>query len=176
VQAPDRASRSGRARAAGASRLYFLDTSAFAKLYIREEGSWTLARWVGQRTVGFFPSVRLYVSRMVLPETVSAITRRRNDRKLRAPEAVRLWHYVFDDFMRRRPVYQIIEPTEDIVLRAALLVATHGLRGYDAVQLASALWLQVRLSDPDALVFVCSDTHLSAAARAERLAVADPLA
>lgn len=76
--------------------------------------------------------------------------------------------------MRRMPFYQIIEPTEDIVLRAGLLVATHGLRGYDAVQLASALWLQMRLSDPDALVFVCSDTNLSRAAKAERLTVADP--
>jgi predicted nucleic acid-binding protein len=153
-------------------RPYFLDTSALAKLYLKERGSRKLAGWVGH-TTGFSTSVRLYVSRMVLPEAISAITRRRNDRKVDPQSAVRIWNEIFNDFAGRTP-YEIVEPSEAIVLRAALLVATHGLRGYDAVQLASALWLQVRLSDPDALVFVCSDAGLSKAAKAERLTVADP--
>jgi predicted nucleic acid-binding protein len=70
--------------------------------------------------------------------------------------------------------YEIVEPREAVVLPAALLVAAHGLRGYDAVQLASALSIHVRLDDPDALVFVSADHSLSEAARAEGLATADP--
>jgi predicted nucleic acid-binding protein len=155
-------------------RTFFLDTSALAKLYMREPGSRKLARWVGERTVGFFPFVRLYVSRMVIPEAMSAITRRRNERKVESRGALWLWNSVLSDFVGRSTPFLIVEPTEDIVIRAALLVAAHGLRGYDAVQLASALSVQARLGDPAALVFVCSDGDLSKAAKAAGLTTADP--
>lgn len=174
MQIPDSIRRPGRSREGSGPRLYFLDTSALAKLYMKEPGSRKLASWVGERTHGASPSVRLFVSRMVLPETISAITRRRNERKVDAFGALQLWNIVLSDFMGRDSRYEIIEPTEAVVLRAALLVAAHGLRGYDAVQLASALAIQVRLSDPDALVFVSADHSLSEAARAEGLAIADP--
>jgi uncharacterized protein len=157
-------------------RSYFLDTSAVAKLYMKEAGSSRLVRWVGDRTIGFSPLVQLYVSRMVIPETISAITRRRNERKVTSRGAVWLWNSVLSDFTQRRPRFQIIEPTEGIVLRAALLVATYGVRGYDAVQLASALSVQARLEDPASLVFVCSDGDLSDAAKAAGLTTADPAA
>jgi len=127
---------------ASSPRLYVLDTSALAKLYIKEPGSRRLARWLGAQAVGFYPSVRMYVSQMVLPEAISAITRRRNAGTVDPRDALRLWNSVLSDFVRPTPLYEIVEPTEAVVLRAALLVATHGLRAYDAVQLASALWLQ----------------------------------
>ena len=139
-----------------------------------EAGSRKLARWVGERTVGFFPSVRLYVSRMAIPETISAITRRRNERKVSSRGAFWLWNSVLSDFVGQNIPYVIIEPSEDIVLRAALLVAGYGLRGYDAVQLATALSVQMRLDDPASLVFVCSDGDLSKAAKAAGLTTADP--
>jgi len=162
---------------AGTSQLtFFLDTSALAKLYMKEPGSRKLARWVGERTVGFFPFVRLYVSRMVIPETISAITRRRNERKVASRGVVWMWNSVLSDFVGGSSPYLIIEPSEDIVLRAALLVATHGLRGYDAVQLATALWVQMHLENPATLVFVCSDGDLSKAAKAAGLTTADPAA
>jgi hypothetical protein len=155
-------------------RRYFLDTSALAKLYMKEPGSQRLARWVGDRTQGFLPDVRLYVSRLVLPEAVSAITRGRQERKVTSRGAVSLWSSVLSDFSGDTLQYEIIEPSEDVVLRAALLVAAHRLRAYDAVHLASALWLHARLSDPASLVFICSDGDLTEAANAEGLATADP--
>jgi predicted nucleic acid-binding protein len=68
----------------------------------------------------------------------------------------------------------VIDVSEVVVGRAAWLVAQHGLRAYDAVHLASALWLQPRLDDPDALVFVCADKKLTKIAQAERLTTVDP--
>ena len=164
----------GHTRTTGDPRRYFLDTSALAKLYMKEPGSQRLARWVGDRTRGFLPTVRLYVSRMVLPEAVSAITRGRGEQKVESKGAVALWSSVLSDFTGDALPYEIIEPTEEIVLRAALLVAAHRLRAYDAVHLALALWLQARLGDPASLVFVCSDGELSKAAKAAGLAAADP--
>jgi predicted nucleic acid-binding protein len=163
------------ARATDRPHPYFLDTSALAKLYMKEPGSQKLARWVGDRRRGFLPSVRLYVSRMVLPEAVSAITRRRNERKVASRGVLGLWSSVISDFVGDTLPYEIIEPTEAVALRAAFLVAAHGLRGYDAVQLASALWLYVRLDHPEALVFVCADNNLIEAARAEGLTAMNPL-
>jgi hypothetical protein len=48
------------------------------------------------------------------------------------------------------------------------------VRGYDGLQLATALAVQMRMNDPAALVFVSADGKLNDAARAERLATADP--
>jgi predicted nucleic acid-binding protein len=114
------------------------------------------------------------VARIVLPEAISAITQRRNERKVDRHGVLQLWSSVLADFSGTASRYEVVELTEAVVLRAALLAATHGLRGYDAVQLATALSVQMRLEDPAALVFVSSDGALTRAAKAAGLATADP--
>ena|SRR5215210_7665596 len=156
--------------------LYYFDTSALVKLYVTERGSRRLRGWVGHRKLGLSPQVRIFVSRLVFPETMSAITRRRNDGTLSQQAASGLWTDVATDFMRGNPPYILVEPTQTIVGRAALLVPTHGIRGYDAVQLATALSVQMRLDDPATLLFVSSDSALTKAAKAAGLATADPAA
>jgi hypothetical protein len=69
------------------------------KLYVKEPGS----RRLVDRKLGFLPSVGVYVSRLVFPETMSAITRRRNDHKLSPTAATDLWGAVASDFMRDIP-------------------------------------------------------------------------
>jgi hypothetical protein len=59
-----------------------------------------------------------------------------------------------------------VEPSEVVVRRAGVLAETHGLRGYDAVHLASA----EALVSVDA-VFVAGDRSLCRAATAIGLAV-----
>jgi uncharacterized protein len=152
--------------------IYYLDSSALVKLYVREAGSRRLAEWVGVRTETGGPSVAISVSRLGFPETMSAITRRRNEGSLSPAEAMKLWNAVFSDFMGGARTYAVIDPTETIIGRAAILVATYGLRGYDAVHLASALRLQMEVQDE--VVFVSADGRLNRAANAERLAIADP--
>lgn len=153
----------------------YLDTSALTKLYVDESGSNELREWIGSPEHGFDPGIRLYTSRIGVPETVSAITRRRNTGTLPRRTSIRnLWHRVVSDFAAPVPPYVVIDVSEVVVGRAAWLVAEHGLRAYDAVHLASAMWLQPRLANPDSLVFVCADKQLSEVAGAVRLTTADP--
>jgi predicted nucleic acid-binding protein len=72
--------------------------------------------------------------------------------------------------------YQIVEVTEALVNTAMTLAERHGLRGYDAVQLAAALELQTALtaSGLPALTLVSADAELNAAASANGLMVEDP--
>ena len=60
--------------------------------------------------------------------------------------------------------------------RAADLARKHGLRGYDAVQLAAALEVNGRFQSASAggITLVSADKELNAAATAEGIAVVDP--
>lgn len=61
-----------------------------------------------------------------------------------------------------------ITVSEKVVTSASSLAVRHGLRGYDAVHLASALLLS-----PSEVLFVTGDRHLREAAAAEGLLTAD---
>jgi len=60
----------------------------------------------------------------------------------------------------------IVDLTGAVVQRAGRLARRHGLRGYDAVQLSSALEIS---ANGAAVEFLCFDRHLNAGARRERL-------
>ena len=72
------------------------------------------------------------------------------------------------DFARQ---YFIIEVSAGLVAEAASLAGKHGLRGYDAVQLAAALEIHAKLPS---LTLALRDAELNAAATAEGLSVDDP--
>ena len=60
--------------------------------------------------------------------------------------------------------------TDDLAARAGDLAWKHGLRGYDAAQLAAALaWREAAEDAGDEIVFACFDSHLRRAATAEGL-------
>ena len=67
--------------------------------------------------------------------------------------------------------YLTISMSDALIDKAAVLARTHGLRGYDAVQLATALevWAQIAT-----IVLISSDGDLNAAAIAEGMPVDDP--
>jgi predicted nucleic acid-binding protein len=56
------------------------------------------------------------------------------------------------------------------------LAEKHGLRGYDAVQLASALVVHAELlvSGVSELLLICADTNLNEVAQVENLSVQNP--
>ncbi len=65
----------------------------------------------------------------------------------------------------------------DAIIRNAIYLAqTHVLRGYDAVQLASAIALDAKLSKLGLLpfIFLSADNNLNSAANAEGLMVDNP--
>jgi len=72
--------------------------------------------------------------------------------------------------------YNIVEVTETLVNRAITLAETHGLRGYDAVQLAAAYEVNLLCTASGLLplTFVSADTELTVAATTEGLTVDDP--
>ena len=72
--------------------------------------------------------------------------------------------------------HRVIEILPGLTSRAASLVQIHGLRAYDAVQLAAALDINTdrAAAGLSAVTLVSADGALNAAAVAEGLAVDDP--
>lgn len=157
-------------------KTFYLDSSALSKLYLREAGSGELERLIGMRHHGFNPSVEVCVSRIALPETLSAIRKQSNIGTITARDAVRLWGEVLGDFLNPRSPYTIYDATEALVGQAAMVVAQHGLRAYDAVHLSTALRARAHMRDGSEFAFVSSDHRLNNVARAERFEVIDPAA
>ncbi|MGH9847398.1 MAG: type II toxin-antitoxin system VapC family toxin, partial [Blastocatellia bacterium] len=72
--------------------------------------------------------------------------------------------------------YALIDVSRSLIGQAADLAEIHGLRAYDAVQLAAALQLQNErnAAKMSGLIFVSANRTLNAAAMAENLIVEDP--
>ncbi|GBC95061.1 hypothetical protein HRbin16_00848 [bacterium HR16] len=72
--------------------------------------------------------------------------------------------------------YRVVLTVPAIVRQAMELAERHGLRGYDAIQLASALAVQQELTyyGAEPLVFVSADDELNRAAQAEGLRIENP--
>ena len=110
---------------------YFLDSSTVVKRYAQEIGTpWVQA--LAAPTAGHL----LVVVRITLVETVAAITRKERGGYITPPDAANALADFQLDFARQ---YAIVEVSAGLVAQAASLARTHGLRGYDAVQLAAAL-------------------------------------
>ncbi len=132
----------------------YFDASAFVKLVVEEEGSDLAASlWDGADAV--------VSSRLSYPEVRAALSAAGRDGRLAGHELRRaggLWEAFWAEV---RPV----ELNAGVTWAAGELADLHGLRGADAVHLASAVAL-----GPDTLVVVW-DRRLHVAASAEGLAV-----
>lgn len=148
---------------------FFLDTSALVKRHIVESGT----AWIMALTD---PSAgnTIAVAEITLVEAAAAIAARH-----RAPsgitleerdEAVDLLLEHFDTEYRIAPLSPMI------ISRAVSLTQNHRLRGYDAVQLATALTTNDSLAEADLpeLTLVAADEDLVSAARSEGLTSDDP--
>lgn len=157
-------------------RHYFLDTSALVKAYSVEVGSSQVMNIIrGSRVRP--PDNRIVVSVLAHPETASAIVQ-----TMDRPDAARRGFGAAD--RRRLPARLasdlangfVLSPADLHIDAAAALVWKHGVRGADAVHLATALAARQDVSEETEFYFVCSDVALSRAAVAEGLAVIDPAA
>ena len=142
---------------------FFLDTGTVLKRYVQETGT----AWVQALAA---PTVRhsLFVVRIMLAETVAAITRRERGGSLAPQDAATAVADFQLDFARQ---YRVVEVSAGLVTQAATLARRHALRGYDAVQLAAAL--EIHATDPS-LTLLSADAELNTAATAEGLSVEDP--
>jgi predicted nucleic acid-binding protein len=147
---------------------YFFDSSALVKRYMSESGS----AWV----IGITNPVvdnDIHIVRITGVEVVSAMTRIRRSGRLPTVDAVVAISDFHHDFSAD---YRITEVTPALVRHAMTLAETHGLRGYDAVQLAATLAVNERrlALGLSAVTLVSADTDLNTAATAEGLTVTDP--
>lgn len=147
---------------------YFLDSSALVKRYAREQGTaWTIGLF--RRAAGN----RLYVARITGVEAAAALARKSRGGHLTTNEATRALARLRRDLGGR---LRIVEITPILLTDAMTLAEKHGLRGYDAIQLAALLEAngeRVRLKLPP-LTLIAADAELLAAGVAEGLATDDP--
>jgi predicted nucleic acid-binding protein len=145
--------------------LYYLETSALVKLYIREPGTERLLQLVRSASEN-----RFAVLSLSQVEFRSAIRRRERVGDLDAKIA----GLVLDRFQQHMETKFLRQPLAESMLDAACeMVERYALRAYDAVHLAACLALKA-VSGPESPTFVCADRQLLQSAMSERLPVLDP--
>ena len=148
--------------------VYFLDSSALVKRYIAEAGT----AWIQQISA---PQARhqLIIARIAWVEVLGALARRQREAILspaRVAEAIQAFRFDLDT------QYKVVELDRPLAELAGKLVGKHPLRAYDAVQLASALWLQSAIPSEKvvSLTFLTADDRLLTIAQAEGLLTDNP--
>jgi uncharacterized protein len=137
--------------------IVYFDTSSLVPIMIEEPSSEVASRLWDE-------AERVTASRLVYAEARAALAMaHRMDRLDR--EGLRAAVAVFEGLHNQ---LEVVEVTEEVVRSAGELAEQFGLRGYDAMHLASAS----TLVDPE-LVFAASDQNLLDAARALEIATAD---
>jgi predicted nucleic acid-binding protein len=150
----------------------FFDSSSLVKKYISETGT----NWV-RNIFNTVPAHEIYVSRITEVEATAAIVRRKKGGSLSASDAALAIQQLRSDFLTR---FRILDVAANVATQACAVVETHALRGYDAVQLASAINIYNRLislgANPSqvSFTFISSDNELNAAAQIEGLTIENP--
>ena len=143
--------------------IWFLDTSALVKRYIRESGSDWLRKEI--------KSHQVLIAQITPVELASALGRNLKQGKVS--------DFVFRQARRRfllhikENQYKIEQMTQLVVNQAMRLAYAYRLRAYDAVQLATAL-VSVNVGERDRMFFVTSDGNLETVAIAEGLQALNP--
>jgi hypothetical protein len=149
---------------------YYVDASALVKRYADESGS----TWVRQMT-GPFAQQTTLLAEITLAEVAAALAA-----KHRAPGGITQEQRdrILSRFLQDCAEHFVLVPVDRLVIdRAVELTQRHRLRGYDAVQLATALITAetMQLQSLSAPIFVAADGDLLTAAAAEHLSVENPL-
>ena len=159
-------------------RYCFLDTSAFAKLYVVESGMNPVRNLVRSARVNP-ASIRVLLCDLTLPETFSAVARVQ-----KAPDAARrglsesalrtAFSLIRQQFAAESRF--LVVPASGCMELAADLVERYRLHGADSVQLAAALQARAVAEDARDFLFVSDDAAQCRAAENEGLEVLRPAA
>lgn len=109
----------------------YLDTSALLKIYVQERGSGEIATWVDSAKI-------VATAIITYAEMAAALAKIKRMQWISSDEADAAWQ----KFVKEYPTLTNIEVTESIILLAGNLAWDYGLRGYDSVHLAAALYWQ----------------------------------
>ncbi len=130
----------------------YLDTSAFIKLYVNEHGAAIARDAVAGASI-------VVTSAIAYVEARAGLARRHREAGMILSDYRRCLRDLDGDW----PKYQRVAVTEVLIREAARVAETLHLRAYDAVHLASALFVANHLQAP--VVFACWDSRLEEAAR-----------
>lgn len=138
--------------------ILYVDTSALVKLYVPEPESESIQQLVDSAEIAA-------VCLVTYVEACAAFARKRRERAV----ALKDYRNIVQEFCQDWDNYFIIDIAEALVKRAGQLAEKHGLKGYDAIQLSSALML--RDQTHQAVSFCCFDGRLLRAGRGEGLKI-----
>lgn len=144
--------------------IWYCDSSALVKRYVRETGSTWLRHQLGQH--------ELITSTLVLAEVASALTRRWREGTISEIEFYR----DRTQFLRhvRARSYGLLAAPLDLIEQATLLIYRAPLSALDAIHLSTALRYQKGLGQQADFYFVTADDQLERAARGEGLQTENP--
>jgi len=148
--------------------VFYVDSSVLVKRHLPERGS----AWFRALTAPHAGN-RIETARLSVVEVLSALNRRVREGTLSPADYVP----VRNDFLARcRRNYHLVPITNALLGRTCDLLERHPLRAYDAVHLASALEVHVRLTGAGLppLTFLAADQRLLNAAAAEGLSIDNP--
>lgn len=138
----------------------YLDSSALVKLYIYEVGSDKI------REIVLAEENTIFISAITGAEAVAAFARRKRMKDITDED----YSELLSDFLLDFENLFVKSKVTDLVVSLAMELANRrALRGYDAVQLASALVLNSEIVN--GIVFVSADIELNDTAKAENLVV-----
>ena len=146
---------------------FYFDSSGLVKNYTREVGSTRVAGLIHPRS-----GHQLSISRVAAVEVVSALVRRAGGGAItNVGLTVSLAQFRLDF----RTLFDVVELSVTLIDQSMILAEKHALRGYDAIQLASALSARTdSIARGSTLTLISADRELNAAAPAEGLNVEDP--
>jgi predicted nucleic acid-binding protein len=144
--------------------VYYLDTSALVKLYVRETGTDRMIAIAA----GSDPP-QLAILSLARAELYSAIRRRMRTGDIESDMVTQLLSR-FESHLQTRYLRQSVSDT--VLDMACSLIDRHPLRAYDAIQVAGCLTLRATVLEPP--IFVCADRRLLATAQTENLTCLDP--
>lgn len=147
---------------------YYTDSSGIVKRYAEEIGT----RWI-EALCNVQSGNTIAIAQIGIVEVAAALARKRRDSSISEDE----YEGAMRDFIRdAQQQYQVVTTGQEVINLAVELTRRQTLRGYDAVQLVSAMILNRALlaQKLPALVFVSADDNLLTAARNEGLSVENP--
>jgi uncharacterized protein len=147
---------------------YYFDSSALVKYYAQEVGT----KWV-RGLIDAEPSNEIFTALLTGVEIVAAIKRRERMNLITAADAGAALAVFRNQFRSR---FKAFRTSDAVVDRAMNLAEAHKLRGYDAIQLASALLIEERMTAQGVgpLTLISADDELNHAAEAEGLLTDNP--
>jgi len=135
------------------SSILYLDTSAWLKIYVQEEGSDIVEDAISN-------SEMVFTHLIAYTEIRAALARAERENRIDQSQKSQIIEAIEVDWA----TFNIIQPVEMLIRRAALHCEQFSLRGFDSIHLASAEAISIQMMSKET-IFACFDRKLNKSAR-----------